>query len=224
MRYNPYNFNNVKLIGFAAVCGLSLVGLANTGTGVAVLKTVQRVPATLTSLLASPTAKGAIAVCAAEGNCTPQGELTAYADGHADPGNGRWNMGRFSYQHGAATPAEADRKQLARLRSQGKVILNEAKKEKVPLNEKEIVNAIDLANQAPLAALEPNGGFIDRLKQCRGQGKTGSDAVLCARSQSFRNPITGELEAPGLGNSLSRVERDQQRRMDAIRDALASAP
>ncbi|MBD1822926.1 hypothetical protein H6F51_10540 [Cyanobacteria bacterium FACHB-DQ100] len=219
MRYTPYDFNNIKLLSFAAVCSLALVGLANTNTGVAVLHKVQQVPATLTRLLATPTAKGAVAICAAEGNCTATGQLTRYAAGHSDPGNGAWNVGRFSSQHGDS-PGEADQKQLARLRSQGERLLNTAKREKVSLNVEEIINAVDLANQSPLAALDPQGGYVHRLKQCRHQGKQGKAAVLCARTRSYRNPVTGVLEAPGLGNSPARVNRDQQRRIDAISDVL----
>ena len=54
------------------------------------------------------------AVGSAEGTRTPTGAFNPAYNGHTDPGNGVWNMGTFSYQHGAKTPAEADQKQLQR--------------------------------------------------------------------------------------------------------------
>jgi hypothetical protein len=80
------------------------------------------------------------------------------------------------------------------------------------LSELEKLNAIDLANQAPLAALDI-GGFVDRLAECKRD-------LLCARSRSFINPRSRRLEAPGLGGNMPQVERDQQRRMDAISTVL----
>jgi hypothetical protein len=76
------------------------------------------------------------------------------------------------------------------------------------LSDLEKLNAIDLANQAPLAALD-TGGFIDRLLECKRE-------IVCVRSRSFIDARTGRLDAPGLGNNMPQVERDQQRRVDAI--------
>lgn len=53
---------------------------------------------------------------AAEGTRDRSCNPTAAYGGHVDPGNGADNLGSFSYQHGAASPEQADRKQLARLR------------------------------------------------------------------------------------------------------------
>ncbi len=53
---------------------------------------------------------------AAEGTRDENCEPTAAYRGHTDPGNGAANIGSFSYQHGAASPEDADRTQLARLR------------------------------------------------------------------------------------------------------------
>ncbi|OLP18842.1 hypothetical protein BST81_07950, partial [Leptolyngbya sp. 'hensonii'] len=60
------------------------------------------------------------AVGAAEGTRTPDGGRTWAYYGHRDPGNGVWNLGSFSYQHGADSPAEADVKQLRRLTGQAR--------------------------------------------------------------------------------------------------------
>jgi hypothetical protein len=148
----------------------------------------------------------------AEGTRTATGARTQAYYGHVDPGNAVWNIGSFSYQHGAASPEDADRKQLARLKKQFAIISQQAKSKGLVLTDLEKLNAIDLANQAPLAALDI-GGFVDRLSECNRD-------LRCARSRSFINPRSGRLEAPGLGGNMPQVERDQQRRMDAINSAL----
>ena len=50
-------------------------------------------------------------VGSAEGTRQSDGEHTQAYYGHVDPGNGVWNLGTFSYQHGAESPAAADEKQ-----------------------------------------------------------------------------------------------------------------
>jgi hypothetical protein len=148
------------------------------------------------------------AVGHAEGTRTATGARTGAYQGHSDPGNGVWNLGSFSYQHAAKSPEDADRKQLARLKKQFAVISQQATSKGLVLSDLEKLNAIDLANQAPLAALD-TGGFIDRLLECRRE-------IVCVRSRSFIDARTGRLDAPGLGNNIPQVERDQQRRVDAI--------
>jgi hypothetical protein len=83
----------------------------------------------------------------------------------------------------------------------------------------EELNGIDLANQAPLAALG-SPGYSDWLKQARDKGLTGSEAVLWARVQSYWDPAINGWNAPGLGNSEDRISHDQNRRLSAIRRAL----
>jgi hypothetical protein len=144
----------------------------------------------------------------AEGTRAATGEKTQAYYGHSDPGNAVWNQGSFSYQHESNGPADADVKQLKRLQKQFAIISQQAKSKGLVLSDLEKLNAIDLANQAPLAALDI-GGFVDRLSECKRD-------LLCARSRSFINPRNGRLEAPGLGGNMPQVERDQQRRMDAI--------
>ncbi|MGV0023695.1 hypothetical protein [Phormidesmis priestleyi] len=161
------------------------------------------------------------AVGSAEGTRTPDGGKTRAYYGHVDPGNGRWNQGSFSYQHGAPSPEAADRQQLRRLQSQADMIRQKAGTNRLMLSLEAELNGIDLANQAPLAALD-RGGYVERLKQAYDRGFTGSDAVLQARVYSFINPRTNQWDAPGLGNNESSITHDQGRRLDAIAQALSA--
>jgi hypothetical protein len=161
------------------------------------------------------------AVGSAEGTRQPNGGTNRAYYGHVDPGNAVWNLGTFSYQHcRQCTPEEADRRQLSRLNRQFSQIQTYAQaRYNMKLNLEEQLNAIDLANQAPLAALA-SGGFIDRLYQAKQQGLNGSDAILQARVYSYKNPVTNFWEAPGLGNTKRGITRDQARRQDAIARAI----
>lgn len=160
------------------------------------------------------------AVGSAEGTRTPDGGKTWAYYGHVDPGNGRWNLGSFSYQHGASSPEEADQRQLDRLRRQFEVIRQQADAAiGLRLGLEAQLNGIDLANQAPLAALD-RGGYIDRLRQAQDQGLKGSKAVLYARTYSYLNPVTNQWDAPGLGNNLDSITQDQARRQSAIAQAI----
>jgi hypothetical protein len=84
------------------------------------------------------------------------------------------------------------------------------------------MNGLDLANQAPLAALD-RGGYIDRLKEARDRGLRGNEAILTARVNSYREPSTNLWDAPGLGNNEADIRHDQARRMDAVGEAIALA-
>ncbi|MEP0871662.1 hypothetical protein NDA01_17765 [Trichocoleus desertorum AS-A10] len=160
------------------------------------------------------------AVGSAEGTRTPAGDRTSAYYGHVDPGNGVWNLGSFSYQHGARSPEEADEKQLKRLAKQTKMVRQQAAAKGMQLTLEEELNAIDLANQAPLAALD-RGGYIDWLEAAHKMGLRGSEAVLWARTRSFLNPNTGQWNAPGLGNNVYSISSDQERRQQAIAKAIA---
>jgi hypothetical protein len=162
------------------------------------------------------------AVGSAEGTRRPDGGKNNAYYGHIDPGNRAWNLGSFSYQHGAKNPEEADRKQLRRLKLQFQVINSQAQRLNLDLTPAEQLNAIDLANQAPLAALPERGGFIERLLEARSQGFQGDAAILQARVNAYRNPDTNLWEAPGLGNTEDSIRRDQARRQEAIALAMAA--
>lgn len=159
----------------------------------------------------------------AEGTRTVEGRKTRAYGGHVDPGNSAWNLGTFSYQHcdSRCTPEDADERQLRRLRGQDAVIQAKAKAKGIKLTIEERLNGIDLANQAPLAALD-YGGYIDWLKDAHKRGMKGEKAILHARTWSFLDPRTQTWDAPGLGNRHDSIAHDQDRRMGAIRSAIAA--
>ncbi|MEO0827754.1 MAG: hypothetical protein AAFW84_03260 [Cyanobacteria bacterium J06635_15] len=161
------------------------------------------------------------AVGNAEGTRTAAGGYTAAYYGHVDPGNRAWNLGSFSYQHGANTPEEADAKQLQRLQGQVQTLQSQAVKKSLALTLAQTLNGIDLANQAPATALG-RGGYIDRLAQAHNLGLRGDEAVLWARTRSFLNPDTQRWNAPGLGNTIEQITQDQSRRQQAIQTTIAA--
>lgn len=161
------------------------------------------------------------AVGSAEGTRTPNGAINPAYFGHTDPGNRVWNMGTFSYQHGASTPAEADQKQLARLKNQGDVLRRRALKHGLNLTLEETLNGLDLANQSPLASIG-RVGYIERLVEAKANGHEGAEAIVVARTRSYINPNTGRWNAPGLGNTEPSIRRDQKRRADAVAKAIAA--
>lgn len=164
------------------------------------------------------------AVGHAEGTRTSDGGKTRAYYGHTDPGNGVWNRGTFSYQFGNAqdlSAEESDRQQLAKLKAHHQRLQQRADRLRVDLTLEEELNAIDLANQAPLAALG-SPGYVERLKQAHQQGLRGSDAVLWARVQSYWDPQRNGWDAPGLGNTQAQIEHDQNRRQQAISEAVQS--
>ena len=67
---------------------------------------------------------------------------------------------------------------------------------------------LDLHNQAPSAAAD----FIGHLPS----HDPTPQALIEARANSFVNPATGQLEAPGLGNNPNTVRADQKRRVDEL--------
>ncbi|WP_316789974.1 hypothetical protein [Thermoleptolyngbya oregonensis] len=154
-------------------------------------------------------------VGSAEGTRAADGQRTKAYYGHTDPGNGMWNLGSFSYQHGASSPEEADERQLRRLQKQADLLQRKAASHGISLTLEELLNGIDLANQAPMAALD-RGGYIDWLAEARRRGMQGESAILWARTRAFIDPDTQQWNAPGLGNTADSISRDQDRRMRAI--------
>lgn len=169
-----------------------------------------------------PNSLVARAVGSAEGTRRPDGAKNPAYYGHRDPGNAKWNLGSFSYQHEARSPEDADSRQLRRLATQDKMLQQRAQSQGLNLTLQERLNGLDLANQAPLAALD-RGGYIDRLKQSRDRGLRGNDAILQARVNSYREPDTNLWDAPGLGNNEASIRHDQARRMDAVEATIALA-
>lgn len=160
-------------------------------------------------------------VGSAEGTRHWSGKRTKAYYGHEDPGNGVWNLGTFSYQHVAKTPEEADEKQLKRLKRQGMELEQQASQLGITLTLEEKLNGLDLANQAPLAALG-KGGYIERLHQAYRMSMEGAEAISWARTRSYIDPDTKGWNAPGLGNNLYSISQDQERRMAAINKALGA--
>ncbi|MEO0870038.1 MAG: hypothetical protein AAFY17_16720 [Cyanobacteria bacterium J06642_11] len=158
------------------------------------------------------------AVGNAEGTRTPDGGYTAAYHGHVDPGNQKWNLGSFSYQHGAKSPADADAKQLQRLFRQALDLRHQASQHQVTLSLAEELNGIDLANQAPLAALDR--GYIDWLAVARQQRMSETDRIIWARTRAYLDPDSGRWNAPGLGNTLDSIRWDQARRQQAVQQAI----
>ena len=159
------------------------------------------------------------AIGSAEGTRTPAGHRTSAYYGHIDPGNQAWNLGTFSYQHGAPTPEDADERQLQRLQAQTQVLDQKANIHGLRLTIEEKLNGLDLANQAPSAALG-RGGYLEWLSQAHRMGMAGSEAILWSRTRSFLDPDTQRWNAPGLGNTVASISRDQERRMRAIGRAI----
>lgn len=151
---------------------------------------------------------------AAEGtrdlNCQPNQHYV----GHIDPGNGASNLGSFSYQHGASSPAEADKKQMLRLR-QAEVDIQQQAEQKFgrPLSKAGLAAALDLWNQAPKAG--------DDIVTHLPSATPTTAQIVEARSQSYTDPTTGKLDAPGLGNEQA-IRADQRRRTAAVSNALQS--
>ncbi len=158
-------------------------------------------------------------VGSAEGTRQSDGKHTRAYYGHVDPGNGVWNLGTFSYQHGAESPEAADERQLKRLKQQGLELTSQAIALGIDLSLEEKLNGLDLANQAPLAALD-QGGYIERLAQAKRLQMEGTEAILWARTYAYIDPDTRQWNAPGLGNNVHSISQDQQRRISAIAQAM----
>jgi len=158
-------------------------------------------------------------VGSAEGTRHARRRRTRAYYGHVDPGNGVWNLGTFSYQHEAASPEEADERQLQRLKRQGLQLEDQARELGITLSLEEKLNGLDLANQAPLAALD-KGGYIERLAQARRLQMETQEAILWARTYAYIDPNTRKWNAPGLGNNVQSISRDQERRISAISKAM----
>ncbi len=158
-------------------------------------------------------------VGSAEGTRHWDGARTRAYYGHQDPGNGVWNLGTFSYQHEASSPEDADEKQIKRLKHQGFQLEEQAAQQGIKLSLVQKLNGLDLANQAPLAALG-EGGYIERLAQAQRLALKEEEAIAWARTRSYLDPNTQSWNAPGLGNNLYSISQDQERRMLAIDKAL----
>lgn len=174
--------------------------------------------------LKDPDSLISVAIGHAEGNRSIDGGKTGSYFGHTDPGNGVENKGTFSVQKRvfvaanpgqAFTPELADSFWLRRLRGIQSTYVNAANLGGLNPNLAFIsCSFFDLFTQSPGAATL-RGGFLDRLKNISQQGIT-RQSIIQTRVNSFFDPDTGKLDAPGFGNSLSRLTADQERRTDAL--------
>lgn len=162
--------------------------------------------------LASPDSRLSVAIGVAEGTRTPDGARTAAYTQHTDPGNGKTNVGTFSYQHGAASPAQADRQQLQEFKRVQPQYENACRKAGLdPSNPLLAATFFDLYNQAPAAAMN-KGGLLDQLPSLARKGVT-AENLAQARYQSFYDPDKGAFDT---NLSLPDLKADQQRRTDCL--------
>lgn len=176
----------------------------------------------------------AIVVGSAEGTRTIDGGKTSLYEGHTDPGNGVWNRGSFSYQFGNEenlSPQEASKRQFAKIKGHMETVKRKAAALKITLTPWEWMNAIDLANQAPLCITE-DGGYVERLVEARQKAAEKKwneyQTVLYARIWSYWDASKGGFDAGGLRayDDISKeesVRRDQDRRMSMMKKALELA-
>ncbi|MBA4124673.1 MAG: LysM peptidoglycan-binding domain-containing protein [Acidobacteria bacterium] len=147
----------------------------------------------------------AILIGNAEGNRTPEGYFRPSYYGHRDPGDGKWNIGSFSYSNErggaqkAKSPEDADRIQLGRLYKNKDVYAAAMNKAGLDPNNALLATVyLDMYNQSPTSAelllkpenlkyLKENGVTIETMKEWRYRG--------------FINPETGKQRINGRGKS-----------------------
>jgi hypothetical protein len=147
----------------------------------------------------------------AEGTRTADGGRTKAWYGHTDPGNGKWNVGTFSAQGLGSNPNYGTRYWLGQLNRTIPGTVNAIKangiQEGTALFYRLLYNALDLSFQAPLAYPD----FLKKIPEVLQKGGT-VESIARARADSFYDPRSGRLDAPGFGNNYSRLLRDQLRR------------
>ncbi len=166
----------------------------------------------------------AIAVGFSEGNRTLNGGKNTSFFGHIDPGNKKRNVGSFSSQvhiHNTGDPEEADALWLNKL---GNELLPRYRQAALQADlDPDLaflwLSACDLYVQAPLAATG-TAGLLDRLSSDLDKGTLSFEAMVQARVNSFIDPKTGKLDAPGFGNNPARLKDDQIRRSRALELAI----
>jgi hypothetical protein len=164
----------------------------------------------------------AVAICVgtSEGTRTPDGRKTAAWNGHVDPGNGAQNQGSFSYQHSAASPKEADLQQIKKFKDvllpKFLRILPRLKTRTDGEIKRLFLCVCDCFTQSE-AACTAKGGFLDQIS-ANGNYPPTIDRVTDCRVDSYYDPTTERLDAPGFGNSIERLYNDQHRRTEAVID------
>jgi len=174
--------------------------------------------------LSSPDSKLSVAIGMAEGTRTKDGGHTAAYREHTDPVNGKQNQGTFSYQHGASSPAAADRAQLAKMQQLIPRYEEACRKNGLDPSDPILMgNCFDLYNQAPAAVTE-KGGFLDQLGSLKQKGLT-PENIAEARYRSFYDPDKGKLitgfPKSADGQSSPALRADQLRRATEIAKGMS---
>jgi hypothetical protein len=148
----------------------------------------------------------------AEGTRTPNGGYTKAYYGHTDPGDGFTNRGTVSGgRESGASPEMVDLKWMGALTSvQQKMRPSLIVMGLTPGTQgynRVMFNLMDLTVQSPAAAQD----FAGKLIEVRKAGWT-IEAIAKARADSFINPATGRLDAPGFGNNYQNLIKDQRSR------------
>ncbi len=147
------------------------------------------------------------AIGRAEGTRDANGNPTRAYQGHKDPGNGKRNQGSFSYQHGAATPEEADRRWLAVLREAETRYQDQARaKYGHPLSRAALVAILDAHTQSPDAA--------SRLLSHLPTHDPSPEQLIAARTAALQE------SRAHMGGPPMNVAQDQHRRIEAALDAI----
>lgn len=156
------------------------------------------------------------AVGYAEGNLTLNGNPKPSYYGHTDYGNGKTNIGAYSYQGKAKSPQEADELWTNHLIERLSIPLSKI----LVKNNYSIfilLNVCDLYTQAPLAVTDTGG----LLEQISGVSSISEKDMIEYRVASFYDPVSKKIMAAGFGNNPNRLRQDQQRRVRCIIEYLA---
>ena len=156
-----------------------------------------------------------IAIGISEGTRTASGGYTKNWGGHGDPGDKNRNVGTISFSAArfgySLTPAQADLKYSQMLTNtvlkMTPVLLRLGLKRNTQGFNRLMYNILDLEVQSPAAARD----FIYKLGLVK-RGGVSIEAIAKQRAESFRNPQTGRLDAPGFGNNYTRLLKDQRAR------------
>lgn len=162
----------------------------------------------------------------AEGNLNPNGSKNPNYFSHTDPGDNHSNLGACSESNARngtnlGSPEEADAYCLQKLQNNTPTVQGKASELGIELSLEELLNSLDLINQAPATVLD-NPGFLDRLIEAKKRGLSGLDAVIDARVEAF-SPDLGPIESRHyLTTFISKkwLIIDQTRRAKAIQNAM----
>ena len=148
----------------------------------------------------------------AEGTRTPSGGYTKAYYGHTDPGDGNRNRGTVSGgRNSSASPGMVDVKWMGTLTNvQQRMRPQLIKMGLAPGTQgynRVMFNIMDLTVQSPAAAQD----FAGKLFEMQA-GNWTIESIAKARADSYINPATGRLDAPGFGNNYQNLIKDQRSR------------